>query len=135
MKLPLSDLEIKINELKANIRPSLYLSCGVVFRAALKEKILGYLQPAENSSSHRCLLDSLPVYFDEKQTVDCLVFDDRDMMSAYLNRHADPMAWIKLCMASEGTSLETEAFKPILPEIPKATSSFLNYYDPTYGLG
>lgn len=93
---------------------------GLVFRSGLKDSLFnsspkGLVQGADASSWH-----SIPVFFDEQQTEDLLVFENQELLHAYLNRQTSPSAWIYAkakSLLQDGQN--SRLFKPLEPRIPK----------------
>jgi hypothetical protein len=115
MNLTLDELKKLVDDFKQQSEP---IPCGMVFCLALKEAIMNHFPKADDQS---CLtIIGLPVYFDAQQQEDCLVFEDRELLIAYLNRDKDPHAWAMQLAKHLPNQLKLdECLKPLPPRIPE----------------
>ncbi|MFN6460833.1 MAG: hypothetical protein RMZ41_003170 [Nostoc sp. DedVER02] len=114
MSLNLDELKKLVDDFKQQPEP---IPCGVVFRLALKEAIMNHFPKADDRG---CLpIIGLPIYFDAQQQEDCLVFEDRELLIAYLNRDKDPQAWAMQLVKHLPNQLSfDEPLPPRIPEMP-----------------
>ncbi|MBD2437362.1 hypothetical protein [Nostoc sp. FACHB-110] len=105
--------------------------CGLVFRIELKNAFLGKPPQGFIQSEAAVSWHSVPVFFDEQQTEDLLVFENQELMYAYLNRKENPYGWIyaraKAMSKDDG---DLRLFKPLEPRVPKHP----RYTNPWLGL-
>lgn len=67
--------------------------CGVVFRSSIKEAILAAISIERSEDFFMKMVGGIPVFFDNEQQEDCIVFEDRELLNAYLKRQEDPRTW------------------------------------------
>lgn len=94
---------------------------GLVFRSGLKEHLLNSsikagIKTTDNATSWH----STPVFFDDYQEDDLRVFENQELLYAYLNRQSKPNEWL-LARIRATTDWEDERLRllrPLQPKIP-----------------
>jgi hypothetical protein len=121
MTFSLTDLQKIVKDFRATTGPT---PCGIVFRQALKEAILQKFQITESENLHLSP-SSLPIFFDHQQAEDCIIFEDQDALSAYLDRQKNPERWARILIKYLPQQLNADSFSDdFKPRIPK--HSYIN---------
>lgn len=111
--LDIDELKSLVDKYKENSMP-----CGVVFKVSLRAEVIRKMPYRTPGSTNFNQLFSIPIYFDDDQQEDCIVFEDSDLLYTYLNRQSDPYSWAKALVRHIPNQLTLDDLAPIIPTRP-----------------
>ena len=103
---------------------------GLVFRSGLKEHLLNSSIKADiKITGEVTMWHSTPVFFDDYQEDDLRVFENQELLYAYLNRQSKPNEWLlaKIKASTNWDDDRLNLLRPLKPNIP-------DYTNPLFGV-